>query len=320
MTTKALAAWRELNDRQQGTLSVIYELEQGVEVARKVDAANGYWDSSPAAVWRRIDFAHDPSDRRLFGTTELQSRLASRGWDNQGNGSTMAALADRGLITLDQRGTTFGLMRTVTLTRAGRAAVRAGTALTTGRAPKAALGQRAWEVLAKLWACDQAGKPLDWGHSTTIDRVLIGKHVPPLARKLDWRGYEITDRGREFYGEHYAAHTVAHPDVPRTPTAPTPNPGHPTRTTSSPSTSTTTVRCAQPGAPPSTRSTPPTRKAPPHRHRRTRTSPPRSRSSSPPGTPCGRTPPGSAHSSPPTTPPRSTSAACGRRVPTPQRH
>jgi hypothetical protein len=65
MTTTALAAWRELNDRQQGTLRVIHDLDQEREVARKIDAANGYWDSSPAAVWRRIDFAHDPSDRRL---------------------------------------------------------------------------------------------------------------------------------------------------------------------------------------------------------------------------------------------------------------
>lgn len=27
-TSKALAAWTELNDRQQGTLAVIYELDQ----------------------------------------------------------------------------------------------------------------------------------------------------------------------------------------------------------------------------------------------------------------------------------------------------
>jgi hypothetical protein len=213
MTTKALTAWQELNDRQQGTLSVIYDLEQQVDIMRKMEAAKGYWDNRPAAVWRRINFSHDPSDRRLFGTTELQTRLASRGWDNQGNGSTMAALADRGLITLDQYGTTYGRMRTVTLTRAGRAAARAGTCVNTGPARKAALGQRAWEVLAMLWTCDQAGKPLDWSHSPTIDRALIGTHAPPLARTLGVRGYEITDQGRAFYREHHVAHTAAHPDV-----------------------------------------------------------------------------------------------------------
>lgn len=213
MTTKALAAWKELNDRQQGTLSVIYQLDQAAERARKIDAANGSWDNTPAAVWRQIDFAHEPSDRTLFGTTELQNQLASRGWDNQGNGSTMSALADRGLITRRAYATTFGQMHTVTLTRAGRAAARAGTSLAPGSTPKAALSARAWEVLATLWACDQDGKPLNWGHSTTIERVLIGKHVPPLAQGLDRGGYEITDRGREFYREHYAAHATAHPDV-----------------------------------------------------------------------------------------------------------
>lgn len=214
MGSKALSTWTELNNRQQATLVAIFEMDQQTETARRIDAANGYWDKRPAAEWRQIDFAHDPSDRELFGTTELQSRLSRQGWDNQGNGATMAALASRGLITRGSRGTALGQMYTVTLTRAGRAAARAGTSLTTGSARKAPLGHRAWEVLALLWSCDQDGKSLTWGSSSTIDRVLIGKHDPPLAERLDWyAGYEITDAGREFYREHYAAHTAAHPDV-----------------------------------------------------------------------------------------------------------
>lgn len=210
--SKALATWTGLNDRQQGTLAAIYDIEQGIEASRRRDAARGDWDSTPAAIWRRIDFAHDPSDRRMFGWTELQLRLASRGWDNQGNGSTMAALAGRGLITQDGRPTTFGLMRTVTLTREGRAAARAGTSLTPGPTPKAALSRRSWEVLAQLWAADRRRAPLAWGYSKTIDLVLINKHVPPLAQQTI-SGYEITDRGRDFYREHYATHTAAHPNV-----------------------------------------------------------------------------------------------------------
>ncbi|MBB3053546.1 hypothetical protein FHS23_004600 [Prauserella isguenensis] len=193
---------------------MVFELDQEVESARRIDAANGYWDKRPAAEWRQIDFAHDPSDRELFGMTELQSRLSRQGWDNQGNGATMAALACRGLITRGSRGTALGQMYTVALTRAGRAAARAGTSLTTGSARKAPLGHRAWEVLALLWSCDQEGTRLNWGRSSTIDRVLIDKNNPPLARRLEWyAGYEITDAGREFYREHYAAHTAAHPDV-----------------------------------------------------------------------------------------------------------
>ncbi|WP_433574151.1 hypothetical protein [Nocardia brasiliensis] len=211
-TSKALTAWTELNDRQQGTLGVLYGIEADTEASRNHSAARGAWDATPAAVWRRIDFAHDPADRKLFGTTELQTRLAALGWDNQGNGATMSALADRGLITRDWRPTGLGQMHTVTLTRAGRAAARAGTTLTPAGTPKAALSRRAWEVLALLWAADRSGKTLDWWSSTTIDRVLIGKHDPPLAQQIPG-GYEITDRGRVFYREHYRAHTAAHPDV-----------------------------------------------------------------------------------------------------------
>jgi hypothetical protein len=118
-TSSALAAWTELNDRQQGTLDAIYEIDQAIEEGRRRRAARGDFDKTPASEWRRIDFSNEPQNRKLFGTTELQDQLAMRGWDNQGNGSTMAALADRGLITRDMRSTTFGIMHTVGMTRQG---------------------------------------------------------------------------------------------------------------------------------------------------------------------------------------------------------
>lgn len=213
-TSKALTAWAELNDRQQGTLAVIYELDQENEAGRGRRAAKGNFDDTPAAIWRRIDFAHDPSLRDLVGTTEMQSRLAVRGWHNQGNGSTVAALAARDLITRDAYATQFGLMRTVTLTRTGRAVARAGLSLRPDGAPKAALSARSWEVLAMLWVADRRETVLKWGYSRTIEFVLIEKHQPPLAEHTaDYQGYQITDRGRDFYRQHYAAHAAAHPEI-----------------------------------------------------------------------------------------------------------
>lgn len=210
---EALSAWRELNDRQQGTLAVIFGVEQDIEETRRIEAARGNWSKAPASQWRRIDFSHDPSDRRAFGTTDLQRRLSYRGWDNQGNGSTMAALAARGLIRRSTRPTTFGVMHMVTMTPDGRAVVKAGTSLSpAGSRPKPALGERAWEVLAMLWACDLRGEALKWYNSKTIDKVLIGKHIPPLAEKRT-SSYAITDRGKWFYREHYATHVGAYPDV-----------------------------------------------------------------------------------------------------------
>ncbi|MEU7802611.1 hypothetical protein AB0B10_25465 [Micromonospora arborensis] len=212
MTGKAAAAWAELNDRQQGTLSVIYYLDQEIEETRNRARAAGEWDRQSAAEWRRIDFAYEHVDGPVGGETALQAYLAAKGWHSQGNGSTMAALADRGLITRGSRWTGFSTVYTVTMTRHGRAVARAGTSIDTGRAPKAALSQRAWEVLAMLWSASLRGKPLDWRSSSTIDNVLIKKHVPPLAQWVPG-GCEITDRGKDFYREHYAAHVAAHPDV-----------------------------------------------------------------------------------------------------------
>lgn len=208
----ALAAWTELNDRQQGTLTAIYLIDQEIEQARRRDAARGDFDRRPAAQWRRIDFAHEPSDRRMFGTTDLQQDLAAAGWDNQGNGSTMAALADRNLIVRQSRPTMMGVMHTVTLTRQGRAAARAGTSLTPAGRPQAALGRRAWEVLVLLREAARRDAILDWDFSPTIDNVLIGKHIPPLAAKVAG-GYAITDRGLDFYRAQHAVHCAAHPDV-----------------------------------------------------------------------------------------------------------
>jgi hypothetical protein len=126
--------------------------------------------------------------------------------------STVAALAGRGLLSCGDRPTKWGRMLTVRLTNQGRAAARAGTSDMPAAAPEAALGERSWEVLALLWAAGQRGRVLEWGHSQTIEHVLIGRHGPPLAEAVPG-GYAITSRGRDFYREQYAAHAAAHPDV-----------------------------------------------------------------------------------------------------------
>lgn len=148
----------------------------------------------------------------------MQIRLASRGWHNQGNGSTVKALESRGLIIEGSRRIRFGFMLTVRLTREGRAAARAGLAMPA--APKAALAEWAWDVLVLLWQADLRGEYVRRRSSGAIDNVLIGQHVPPLAEQVPaspengYRGgYRITGRGRQFYRDHYAACAAAHPDV-----------------------------------------------------------------------------------------------------------
>lgn len=189
-------AFEALNPRQQATILIIYELSRA---------------AGPGAA---VDFAHDPPSRDVFGRTQMQSRLSRRGWDNPGNGSTVAALSARGMIRRASRPTAFGVMRTVQLTPAGTAAASAGAAA----GGEAVLRRRAWEVLALLWAAGQQGEPLSWSKSTTIDKVLIGRHDPPLAGLVPG-GYQITTDGERFYRDAHAAHAAAHPDV----TAPDPH-------------------------------------------------------------------------------------------------
>ncbi len=200
-------------ERQQGTLAVIYQLDQENERGRRADAARGSYDKTPAAEWRLLDFAHDPSLRKLLGPTTMQAWLESRGWDNQGNGSTMAALVKRGLIVHGEpRPTRFGVMLRVKLTNHGRAAARAGFSRQPGGKPKNVLPARTWEVLGFLWAAGQRGEPLKWGFSRTVEYSLIERHTPPLAESVPG-GYALTGRGREFYREAYPVHAAAHPDV-----------------------------------------------------------------------------------------------------------
>jgi len=218
--SKALEAWQELNERQQGTLAVIYELDQETEAARGKSAAAGVYDRAPASEWRSIDFASVPAGIR---TTEMQFRLDLRGWHNQGNGSTIAALESRGLIIEGSRRIPFGLvhadMLTVRLTREGRAAARAGLAMPV--TPKAAaLAEWAWEVLVSLWRADLRGDYVRRRPSGAINSTLIDKHVPPLAEPVapakenGYRsGYRITDRGRWFYRTFYGQNAAAHPGV-----------------------------------------------------------------------------------------------------------
>ena len=59
---------------------------------------------------------------------------------------------------------------------------------------------------------DQQGKPLAWTYSKTIEYVLIDKHQPPLAENAgNYRGYQITDRGRDFYFARYDTKKIALP-------------------------------------------------------------------------------------------------------------
>ncbi|MFJ4880391.1 hypothetical protein ACIP93_34975 [Streptomyces sp. NPDC088745] len=207
VATKAQAAWEALNPRQQTYMTVLYDHDQAEETARAQDAAAGYYDDTPASVWRWIDVV-TPGAK----LTSVQRALALRDVRDDGAGSTLQALQRYGLIEVRDEVVEGprGKSRTVKakLTRAGRAAVRAGTK-EPGRRRAGELSEYAWERLVRLWRADP-GTVRIWGHNTY--EALVGRPSPPYAEGKQG-DYRITEAGREHYRTLWARYAVLYPDV-----------------------------------------------------------------------------------------------------------
>ncbi|MFE4574623.1 hypothetical protein [Streptomyces chartreusis] len=203
--------WMALNPRQQFYLKTIFEEDQGREAAQRAAGASGNWNRLPAAEWRTIDAYHEPAVPDLVGRTELQLRWRRAGHHDQGTGSTIKVLVEHGLITLDGRGTPFGQMHQVAMTKQGRALMRWVTKPRASRA-KVPLKERAAEVLGQLYDASISPKGyLDWARSPTIDKDLI---PPGLARSRGtYQGFEITEEGVAHLAEHHAAYAAAYPKL-----------------------------------------------------------------------------------------------------------
>lgn len=207
MATKAQAAWDALNERQRAYMTVLYDHDQAVETKRAEDAAAGYYDDTPASVWRWLNVV-TPGTR----LTSVQRALARRDVRDDGTGSTLQALQRYGLIEVQDEVSEGprGKSRTVKakLTRAGRAAVRAGTK-EPARRRAGELSEYAWERLVRLWRADP-GTVRIWGNNTYD--ALIGRPSPPYAEGKHG-DYRITEAGREYYRTRWARYVALFPDV-----------------------------------------------------------------------------------------------------------
>ncbi|MEU3399438.1 hypothetical protein [Streptomyces filamentosus] len=205
--SKAQQAWDGLNERQQTYMTVLYDYDQAVEAARAQDAAAGVYDDTPASVWRWIAVV-TPGAK----LTSVQRALALRDVRDDGTGSTLQALQRYGLIEVQDEivAGRRGKSRTVKakLTRAGRAAVRAGTK-EPGRRRTGELSEYAWERLVRLWRADP-GTVRIWGHNTY--EALVGRPTPPYAEGKQG-DYRITEAGREHYRTRWARYATLYPEV-----------------------------------------------------------------------------------------------------------
>ncbi|MDX3166011.1 hypothetical protein PV516_19675 [Streptomyces scabiei] len=209
MASKAQTAWDALNERQRLYMTVLYDADQEIEGERARDAAAGHFDDMPADVWRWIDVVTPGS--RLTG---VQRRLALHDVRDDGTGSTLQALQRYGLIEVreETKEGSRGRAKTVSvkLTRAGRAAVRAGTK-EPGRRRRGELSQYAWERLIRLWRADPRTVAI-WGDNTR--KALVDRPDPPYAEREGHFGdYRITEAGREHYRTLWARYAELYPDV-----------------------------------------------------------------------------------------------------------
>lgn len=207
MASKAQAAWDALNERQKLYMTVLYDVDQAVETERAQDAAAGYYDSTPASVWRWIDVVTPGSK-----LTTVQRRLAVHDVRDEGAGSTLQALQRYELIEVreDPAEGARGKVKRVSakLTRSGRAAVRAGTK-EPGRRRSGELSQYAWERLIRLWKADPSAVSI-WGTNTYA--ALVSRPKLPYAEGKDGQ-YRITEAGREHYRSLWARYAELYPEV-----------------------------------------------------------------------------------------------------------
>ncbi|THJ65101.1 hypothetical protein [Candidatus Frankia alpina] len=230
----AAEVWAGLNDRQRTYLRALYDVDQALEDEHRQRGARGTFDPAPARVWRRISFngAYSP----------VVSRLRAAGVYDTGAGATLAALRERGLISSETTPGVLTDMVDVWMTRAGRAAVRAGTGVPAARTarPRWALSEWLWRQMAAVARAGEDGLLaeqlastthlyLDAGHGdrrgnraylrteqrmvpVTYRHRMYGNDQTWTTSQPEYR-YHLTDAGRAHYAEHLGAYRELYPDI-----------------------------------------------------------------------------------------------------------
>jgi DNA invertase Pin-like site-specific DNA recombinase len=215
---KARAVWDGLNDRQRAYLEVIYQDDQVHESWISKQAAQGH-RTPPADVWRWRPY--NAAD------AQIHRQLVQRKMVDPGAGSTLKALADRGLLLTRATSTGLGEVVEVRLTTQGRAVARAGLGITRSSRPKGLLSKGLWRQLVMAVTAEQAGEPLAslWRQTHLYLGTGYTLHGRPsrgylVERKESGRPYSsrwyLTDIGRAHLLEHLDTYRQTYPDVATT--------------------------------------------------------------------------------------------------------
>lgn len=217
------ATWQSLNKRQQDYLKAVYEIDQAQESNIKAAAARGFWNKTPASVWRWMPY--NAADSALL------LRITGLGYRDHGTGSTFAALERRGLILCRYERDVLGLpILFVQITKAGRKLVRDALGIQVPKAlPPGTLREWHWKAMVLAWKSRPAGviKDVTYGHIgwNTWLRLRdykaggLVKEYETNCRSgstgwhySDWY-IRLTEFGEQFYRENWQKYRDLYPDI-----------------------------------------------------------------------------------------------------------
>ncbi|ABW35086.1 hypothetical protein Dgeo_3045 (plasmid) [Deinococcus geothermalis DSM 11300] len=237
MTRKAKPP--ELNARQRLYLLAALKIDQRQEAHHSQAFARGDLSEAqrPASEWRWMPYGRW---LHLWGTppTPLREEI-TRDEVDEGTGSTWAALERRGLIETQSREVRAGgvkyHLQHVKLTVKGRKLARQlaghGPAV-----PKGVISPWSWKALALAWQAGEGGVPgegggryggIGWGTWLVLrnrrnGRDLVEEFVHHRETWLTAQGtysgqdvyhIRLTEAGRAYYRERWAANHAEYPDV-----------------------------------------------------------------------------------------------------------
>lgn len=234
-TKKTPAPPPVLNERQRQYLLAAYQLDQRLEGAHKNDYHRGI--NKPASEWRAMPYGRwhhflskPPTELRHL--IEEQQAASKKRLVDPGTGSTWKALAERGLVEVEERAIIAGpegySLPHILLTREGRKLVRQLTGEVRPVVPRKVkhpqpeglLPAQQWLALTRLYELDYEGLPADDARGLSYERIpatTLGQlrerglvTGSPIDAPLHAKRYTITDQGRGFYYNNYRTNAVAY--------------------------------------------------------------------------------------------------------------
>jgi len=224
-----------LNDRQRHYLLAAYQLDQRLEAAHKNDyhrgisASSSEWRAMPYGRWQHF-LSKPPTELRHL--IEEQQAASQQRLVDPGTGSTWKALAERGLVEVEERAIVTGpegySLPHILLTREGRKLVRQLTGEVRPVVPRKVkppqpeglLSAQQWLALTQLYELDYEGLPADDARGLSYGRIqatTLGQlrerglvTGSPIDEPLSAERYTITDQGREFYYNYYRTNALAY--------------------------------------------------------------------------------------------------------------